>query len=333
MGELSDRRSFSAEQIAKLREGLAAADQLAAGKACVYATGSFGRAEASKHSDLDLFIASKADGRSQVAGKNPGLLKRLDEICIKADLIELTRDLGLPEFSGDGRYLTSFSVQDLIRTLGRPEDDATNTFTARLLLLLESTPLVGDDVYSEITKEVIAAYWIYYKDHKNEFMPAYLANDILRLWRTFCVNYESIREVVPDERKAKGKLQNYKLKHSRLLTCYSALLYLLATFQQKGTVAPSDAVDMISLTPVGRLEWLKQRSDLEHARSLSEDLLEHYERFLVATNRPQEELIEAFMKKDSMKQYMNSAFRFGDLIYELLMKIGTDSKFHRLLVV
>ena len=40
---------------------------------------------------------------------------------------------------------------------------------------------------------------------KDEFMPAFLANDILRLWRTFCVNYEARTQTEPAEKKAKRK--------------------------------------------------------------------------------------------------------------------------------
>lgn len=101
-------------------------------------------------------------------------------------------------------------------------------------------------VYQEIIEEVIAAYWRDYEDHKTDFMPAFLANDILRLWRTFCVNYEARTVREPDETKAKGKLKNYKLKHSRLLTCYSAILFLLAVYARQQTVKPSDAVAMIT---------------------------------------------------------------------------------------
>ena len=44
------------------------------------------------------------------------------------------------------------------------------------------------------------------------------------------------------------KTKNYKLKFSRLLTCYSALLYLLFTFGKSGTVRPEDVVDMVGLS-------------------------------------------------------------------------------------
>ncbi len=188
MGELADRRSETEARISQLRDRLNDAQALAEGRACVYATGSFGRCEASSHSDLDVFIAGKNDGKAGSDGKEGSLLTRLDEICIKADLIEGIRELNIPEFSGDGRYLTHYSVSQLTRTLGMPEDDVTNTFTARLLLLLESRPLLESDVYGAITKDVIAGYWRDYADHKTNFIPAFLANDILRLWRSFCVN-------------------------------------------------------------------------------------------------------------------------------------------------
>jgi hypothetical protein len=328
MGELSDRRSHSEALLEKIRNLLGDAETLASGKACVYATGSLGRGEASPHSDLDLFIASKIG-----ADKEESLLGGLDEICIKASLVRTTRALNLPDFSGQGRYLTHFSVRDFTETLGKPEDDVTNTFTARLLLLLESRPLVEDAVYKAVTDAVVAAYWLDYQDHSETFIPAFLANDILRLWRTFCVNYESRRETIPEEKKAKGKSQNYKLKHSRLLTCYSALLYLLAVYQRQNCVAPKDAVEMISLPPTRRLEWLINQPDLSRAHRLCEGLMEKYEEFLRGTNMPEADLIARFMNKKEASQYMQRASDFGDLMFETLMAIGDRGRFHRLLVV
>src|SRR5258708_26171175 len=62
MGEvLEARRSETTSRFEQLQKRLKDAEELAAGKACVYATGSFGRGEASKHSDLDLFIVGRLD--------------------------------------------------------------------------------------------------------------------------------------------------------------------------------------------------------------------------------------------------------------------------------
>lgn len=333
MGELDERRVNTQKRIEALRERLGAAEALAAGKACVYATGSFGRREASEFSDLDLFIVGLRDGKPGRDGVESSRLKPLDEICIKADLIDATRKLGIPDFDGDGRYLVHYSVHEFTKTLGTPEDDVTNTFTARLLLLLESCPLLEAAAYREVIDEVITAYWRDYEDHKNAFIPAFLANDILRLWRTFCVNYEARTERQPDEKKAKGKLKNYKLKHSRLLTCYSAILFLLGIYGRQRTVSPSDAREMTSLTPTQRLEWLLKQPDLESAHESVRKLLRKYDEFLQSTNAPEQQLILRFQDRKAAGEYMTNASVFGDLMFDAMNQIGQGKRFHRLLVV
>jgi hypothetical protein len=338
MSELDRRRQYSRETIAILRDKFSGASKFASNKACVYATGSFGRWEASEHSDLDVFIAGKSErvARGDGSGEDFGqrnLLNHLDEICVQAELIEQARNLGFPEFSADGRYLDHHSVYEFTNTLGTEKDDVANTFTARLLLLLESKPLLEDDVYDEIVKDVIDSYWRDYDGHQTSFMPAFLANDILRIWRTFCVNYEARTKREPEEKKASGKIKNYKLKHSRMLTCYSALLYLLASYNSENSVSPSDAIAMTKLTPTERLEWLLDRGDLKDARQTIADLLRQYNRFLETTNFKEDDLIQKFMNKDARVKYVEAAHEFGDSMFKALTIIGNASAFHRLLVV
>lgn len=333
MSELAHRRAETDARIAQLRKKLTRAEDFLKHKACVFATGSFGRREAGRHSDLDLFIAGKNERKRGTDATGPSLLKGLNEICVKADLIKVTRELGIPEFSGEGRYLTHFSANEFTETLGTPHDDVTNTFTARVLLVLESRPLLEPAVYREVIEQVIYAYWRDYRDHKADFMPAFLANDILRLWRTFCVNYEARTERVPKLEKARGKLKNYKLKHSRLLTCYSGLLYLLAVYRRKRTVHPSDCSTMIDLTPTERLEWIQSRPELAHASRKIQLLLSQYERFLEVTSASEEKLINQFMQKQSSQKYLGDARKFGDLVFDVLDEIGSGNPFYRLLVV
>ena len=327
VGELLDRRRDETKtRIVKLREDLQEAEQLCAGKACVYATGSFARGEASQHSDLDLFIVGQMrDGKR--------LLRRLDEIRVKADLIEVTQRQKIPEFSGDGEYLVHYTVQQLVKTLGRPDDDATNTFTARLLMVLESRPLLEESVYEEVIEEVLGAYWLDYEDHKNEFVPAFLTNDILRLWRTFCVNYEARTAREPEEKRAKRRIKNYKLKHSRLLTCYSCLLYLLGVFSARKTVTPTDAAEMVALTPTERLEWLLRQPHLAGAHETLEKVIHCYEVFLVSTEAAEDTLVDRFLDAATRREYMRSADEFGNLVFDVLDTIGQKNRFYRLLVV
>jgi hypothetical protein len=224
-------------------------------------------------------------------------------------------------------------VEEIVSTLGKPEDDVNNTFTARLLLLLESRPLIGEAIYNDVIPKVVQAYCRDYPDHAGEFVPGFLANDILRMWRTFCVNYEARTQSAPRKKKAKRRLKNYKLKHVRLLTCYSALLYLLVQFLRKGTVSPDDISSMVALTPTRRLEWLSRQSEAAPAKSKFEELLTLYEEFLVRTDASEEEMVERFLDETIRREYFESAYRFGDLVFEVLQDVGRSNRFHRLLVV
>ena len=327
MGELLNRRRReTAQRVDELRKLLADAEKRCGESACVYMTGSFGRGEASAHSDLDLFVVGQCK-------REVPALSKLDQIIVKADLIQASRRLKFPEFTGDGRYLVGYTIAELVDTLGTQKDDIENTFTARLLLLLESSALIGQAAYHQITDGVIAAYWEDYVAHKDDFTPAFLANDILRMWRTFCVNYEAGTKREPEKEMAKRRIKNYKLKHSRLLTCYSALLYLLAVFAKNKTVSPTDAEHMISLSPTARLEWLLTLPDVEVAHSSLKSLIEKYEEFLSNTDVPSDDLISRFMDKQNRKKYRESANEFGDLVFEVLGMIGNNSSFHRVLVV
>lgn len=122
MGQLSSRRILTTQRITDLRSNLKSAEKLVRGNACVYMTGSFGRGEASAHSDLDLFILGKGYGRDGPDGKRKSKLSRLDGICLMAELIDTTRKLNFPEFSGDGRWLVNYSEDELIKTLGTQND-------------------------------------------------------------------------------------------------------------------------------------------------------------------------------------------------------------------
>jgi len=323
---IETRRAYAADRFLALQERLKDAEAICNGKACVYATGSFARGEAHQWSDLDLFIVGQGSDEKRD-------LSRLDEIQVEADLIQATRDEGIPEFSGDGEYLVHFSLKGLIGTLGKPNDDALNTFTARLLLLLESKPLLGAEVYHRVLHDVVGAYWLDYVEHKKDFTPAFLANDILRLWRTFCVNYEARTTNSPDLAKAKRKLKNYKLKYSRLLTCYSALLFLLTTHIEKGTVSIEDAKEMVSLSPTQRLDWLLRQSSAAVATDGINKLRASYAVFLTNTEMPETELIAKFLDREYSKGRYSEALNFGTEMFNVLEQIGTGHTFYRMLVV
>lgn len=326
MRQLEVRREFTEKRFGELKSSLGEASELAADKACVYATGSFGRVEASEHSDLDLFIVSEVDGTERK-------LTRLKEILIKAELIKSADLHKLPPFSGDGKYLISYSVADLVDRLGERSDDSENTLTARLLLLLESRPLIGDPVHSRVIEAVIDAYWKDYSNHPDGFMPAFLTNDILRLWRTFCLNYEAdLRKLTP-EKKAKGKLKNYKLRHSRMLTCFSAIIYLLFIFSRHGSVRQKDAVEMALKSPSERLLRVSEKSEDPRVAEAINELLRQYDSFLEKTNCDEDALLGSIEADSEM---LDDSMCFGDNVFRILRLLGEQEKawpLYRLLMV
>jgi hypothetical protein len=169
-------------------------------------------------------------------------------------------------------------------------------------------------------------------------MPAYLANDILRYWRTLCLNYEATSfaqtpgEQAPRNR-AKRKIKNYKLKHSRMLTCYSALLHLLYVYSRNETVTPSDAQAMVSLTPTERVEFVANALAGSEPASFVYELLEKYERFLEVTSESEDGLIDLFSDDEETPKLRDEQSDFGDLAYKVLYSIGHDSRFYRRLVI
>ena len=325
MSVLEDRRQESRRRLKGLIENLQNSALVLPEDACVYATGSYGRDEAHAHSDLDPYMI----GRTQTSC----IFKKFKRKKILGVLKKVARDSGLPKFDRGGKFLGPYSSDELIGNLGHPQDDDSQTFTARLLLLLESQPMLGENFYDEVIEQAIDAYWRDYVGHEENFIPAYLINDILRLWRTFCVNYEAFTKSEPEKERAKRLLKNYKLRHSRLLTCYSAIAHILELHRKRGTASPKDILHMVQLTPLERLERLVDSPCREHARNS----LDLYTNFLVKTDASEETLHKHFLDPAKRREFRASEKDFGDAIYKLLRAINPDTRsdgyLFRLLVV
>lgn len=327
---IEQRRQYSDQRFQELKASLTSAPGICGDKACVYAIGSFGRREASQHSDLDIFIVSLCQEKDK---EYKSRLTKLEEILLKADLIRASRALGFPDFSKDGDFLQHHTSRSLIETTGDRNDDAINTFTARLLLLLESKPLVAEDIHVQVINDVIAKYWSEFPEHNDCFMPAYLANDILRYWRTLCLNYEARTSEKTPQDRANRKIKNYKLKHSRMLTCFSALLFLLYIYSTKGTVTVEDAQTMVQLAPTERLEWIAEQVEDASLTGKLRILNEKYELFLNVTSASEEELIELFSDDAQAHRLRDEQSTFGEIAYDILSSLGRDNKFYRRLVI
>jgi hypothetical protein len=310
----------------QLRADLGEADHLISGRACVYATGSFGRLEAGAQSDLDLFILVTTETIDKDGEQiEVRLLDGIDEVKLKHHLISAVERQHIAPFDGGGKYLEVHTVGDFTKNLGSPEDDSKNTFTGRLLMLLESRPLLGDDVYSVALDAVICAYFKDYDDNKDEFVPAFLFNDILRMWRTFCVNYEYYRK----KGSSKSKVKLFKLKYIRMLTCYSTIAYLLSIFARSGTVSPDDVRAMVRITPMARLRTIASEEFWKPAIAKSavsgavSDILSLYSEFLELVHKDQAQVANEFA--NNQRQWRERSYSFAAKWAELLEAIEVES--------
>ena len=274
---------------------------------CVFAAGSLGRFETGQISDLDLFIISRIK------------TNRLVEYKLFSDLIRLNEDLDLPEFSSDGRFLKVHHLDDLINATGDAKDDLENQFTTRLLLLLESQPLSNDTLYKDCLMGVLSNY---YRDSegRKDFQPLFLLNDILRYWRTLCLNYERDRGNAKPWWK-----KNLNLKFSRKLTVFSTVLAILSRL----VANPEDLIRLSESVP---LERLALALDKIGDNSLIQDfsvILNDYESFLAAKSHSELEAKE----EEVLEEFRVKAERFGEFIYKALHSDKLDKKLVRFLAV
>ncbi|MDX6682309.1 MAG: hypothetical protein QOG94_2348 [Solirubrobacteraceae bacterium] len=322
------RREYSAQRLRELGGRLEALNPLLRDHPlCVYATGSYGRLEGWSGSDIDLFFLY--DGADDSRRFPWTTFLRLS-----SRLIEATEEMGFPPFSGDGRYLEVQYVHEMEKVLGSPRDDSLNAFTARMLLVLESRPLHDDELYQRLLKRIIGFYYRDYEDHPDDFWPAFLINDILRFWRTLTLNYEHHRlkllGLVGEERerrKAQSALKNYKLKVSRLATCFSMVANIGAA---EAPVRPADVLALCRLTPAERLDRLRDRGP--RAAELVDELGDRYQAFLAAVQRDEDELLAVFADDAQRKEALGGAARYGDLIYALLDDLLPEERMRFLVI-
>ena len=118
-----------------------------------------------------------------------------------------------------------------------------------------------------------------------------------------------------------------------MLTCYSAVLNLLAVYRRQGTVHPEDFKGIVTRTPTERLEWLIEAEDCAKAHTHLQELLAAYEMFLQRTAIGSSQLAEHFGDKAKHLDYMREANDFGNKIFLALSSVGEDTPLYRHLMV
>lgn len=187
---------------------------------------------------------------------------------------------------------TMTSSHPLVHCIGGPEDTNQN-MTRRLLLLLESTSLDSGATQERVIRAILERYIMGDPPASQVLsfrVPLFLLNDVVRLWRTFTVDYAAKKW----QRTNKGwAIRNVKLRMSRKLLFVKGLLICFAchpSFAGQIKEHDADAIDLELLTRcfvLSRLPAMAVLASALHAladKSLAIRIVTAYDQFLRLLN-------------------------------------------------
>lgn len=266
---------------------------------CVYACGSLARCELVENSDLDLFFIND----------ECLVITNINKYRFFSKLYDINDKCGFQKPSKCGGFWEFISKKDLL-DIGSRNEDYNNSLTARLLLILESRPVINETLYNKIVEKTVDLYFKDYEEHKEDFVPMYLINDILRYWYTLALNYEFRRDKKDNNQDKHWK--RLKLKYPRLLTCYSTIACLF-----KKAITPANVIEIINKTPIERLEYIVSMTN--EASDIVSEIKKEYDWMLSLKKYDS----SWWDNEDNKKEAYEKADRFHDLlVHQLIEKVS-----------
>jgi hypothetical protein len=234
------------------------------------AAGSLGRMDAAADvSDCDLVVVL-----------SDAALKSEDEANTTYERVwDVLKPLNLKPPKPTGTFSRPTSIEQLCdkKNIGAAHEDM-RSFAKRLLLLLETQPIYKPDGHQAVVNAVVKSYAEGYvaNDPRKEW--GFLINDLIRYFRSLCVNYQWDFE----NEHGKWPLRNIKLRHSRLIM-YGGLLMLLGECSRERADKVTWLKNRLNLTPLERIALVySANQDTNFFR-----LAGFYDTFLGMLNKPE----------------------------------------------
>ena len=228
------------------------------------------------------------------------------DVCL--EVVAATETLGVEDRQPGSQdvFGLPFDVTELAQNIGLDADTNTN-LTRRMLLLLESRELHGD-VRSRAIDNILARYLN--QGAKPYRPPRFLLNDLVRYWRTICVDFEGKGSTgVADPKWA---TRNAKLRTSRKLLFAGGLVTVLLCHLKEASDMPSFLGRWFDAAPADRLAAAFLYAGVEESGARA---LDAYDRWLA--------LIGQSEVRSELKRVTFESRDESDL-FEEIRQIGMD---------
>ena len=199
--------------------------------ACVVLLGSWGRGEVTSASDDDAIVLFDGERRDD-AQPAPE---------------DVTAALGGPGPGQERLFGSTVWLSDLVERIGLDADTNAN-LTRRMLFLLESVAVAGEDAHATARETIIATYLA---AHERDYRPPrFLLNDLVRYWRTIAVDFEGKQRA----RAGQGwGLRHAKLRFSRKVLFAGGLLPVLECHALPADDMPAFLAARVAAPPLDRI--------------------------------------------------------------------------------
>ena len=196
--------------------------------------GSVARREVTSGSDADLFFLVRKGDIEKTKGVQSAFREKLKEVGIK-----------MP--AQDGVFANPIHEVELLQRIGGEPD--TNQFTTRrMLFLLEGEWLYNREGFDEVRSELICHYVDNELDDRK--ICRYLLNDIIRYWRTICVDFE---QKTADGTKPRA-IRLIKLRFAIMMLYFGGIAAICKTMDLPAAEKRKTLKKMFAIPPIDRLK-------------------------------------------------------------------------------